>query len=75
MNLTRVLNCCADVYCALRRAGWSAEEAARITTEAARDAVARIPIRPYPTDTRGNDNAESKGHVPEQVDECQGSGW
>ncbi len=48
MNLTRVLNCVADVYTALRLAGWSAEEASRITTEAARNAVNRIPHKPYP---------------------------
>ncbi len=75
MNLPRVLNCVADIYTALRLAGWPAEDAARITTEAARDAVNRLPIRPYPTDTRGYNDAESQGHVPEQVDECQGPGW
>ncbi len=48
MNLPRVLNAVADVYGALRLAGWSAEEAARITTKAARDAVNRIPSKPYP---------------------------
>ncbi len=48
MNLTRLLNSAADCYTALRLAGWSAEEAGRIVTEAARDAVNAIPSKPYP---------------------------
>ncbi len=48
VNLPRLLNAMADAYTALRLAGWSAEEASRITTEAARNAVNQIPIRPYP---------------------------
>ncbi len=51
MNLPRVLNAVADTYMALRLAGWNADEASRIVTEASRNVVNRIPHRPYPQET------------------------
>ncbi len=75
MNLPRLLNSVADSFFALRLAGFAPDEAQRIVTEAARNAVNQLPIRPYPndTDTRGHDNADDERHVSEQVDERQGS--
>ncbi len=73
VNLPRLLNTIAEVYTSLRLAGWSGDEASRIVTEEVTKAINNLPHRSYPTDTRGSDHAEPQGHVPEQVDERQGS--
>ncbi len=66
MNLARLLNATTDCYMALRLAGWDADEASKIVTEAARNAVNRLPIRPYPndlpkrTDDNGNESTSDR---------------
>ncbi len=65
MNLPRLLNTIADVHAALRQAGFSQDDASRIVFEEATRAINRLPHRPYPSESKGNDNAESQGHVPE----------
>ncbi len=72
MNLTRLLNAMSDCYTALRLAGWSADEASRIVAEQATKFINSLPIRPYPADMRGHDNATTQRHVPIEVDERQG---
>lgn len=47
----RALNVLADWNHALRLAGFTPDAVQRILTEAARDAVNRLPTRPYPTYT------------------------
>lgn len=60
MNLPRVLNAVSDCYTALRLAGWSADEASRIVTEASRNVINRIPHRPYPQDTDHDRDCEDE---------------
>ncbi len=69
MNLPRLLNTLADSFFALRLAGFTPDEAQRIVTEAARDAVNRLPHRPYPAEPepKGNDNAATERDVPEPM--------
>jgi hypothetical protein len=73
VKLLRLLNTMADCYGALRLPGFAPDVAQEILTEAARNAVNRLPIRPYPDDTRGHDNAATERDVSLEVDECQGS--
>ncbi len=72
MNLPRLCNSMWDCYAAMRLFGLTPQQASRILTDEATKAVNRLPIRPYPTDLRGNDNADHEGHVPLEVADREG---
>ncbi len=65
MHLPRLLNSIADVYTALRMAGWSASEASKIVTEEATKAVNRLPQpqpRSYPLTPREEQEIDNEYH-------------